>query len=91
MQTQCHYLPNASERLLLQALLAEEKSAVIAAQAWLDTVDLDAINQGIQRMVPLLYFRMGPGVCNIPVGPKSRPSISTIGLQTSACAIKPKQ
>ncbi len=58
MQTRCHYLPNASERMLLQALLAEDKTAVIAAKEWLDTVDLDAINHGIQRMVPLLYFRM---------------------------------
>ena len=44
MQTQCHYLPTASERLLLQALLAEEKSAVIAAHAWLDTVELEAVS-----------------------------------------------
>ncbi len=70
MQAQCHYLPNASESLLLQALLAEEETAVIAAKAWLDTVNLDAINHGILRMVPLLYFRMRAWDMQHPSRPK---------------------
>ena len=70
MQAQCHYLPNDSERLLLQALLAEDESAVIAAKAWLDTVDLDDLNLGIQRMVPLLYFRMRVWGMQHPCRPK---------------------
>ncbi len=74
MQAQCHYLPNASERLLLQALLDEDETAVIAAKAWLDTVNLDAINHGIQRMVPLLYFRMRGWGLKHP----SRPKVKTI-------------
>lgn len=74
MQAQCHYLPNASERLLLHALLDEDETAVIAAKAWLDTVNLDAINHGIQRMVPLLYFRMRGWGLKHP----SRPKVKTI-------------
>ena len=70
MQAQCHYLPTASEHLLLQALLAEDESAVIAAHAWLDTVELEAINQGVQRMVPLLYFRMRAWGMQHPLRPK---------------------
>ena len=47
-------LPSKAETLLLQASLLEGRAAVSAFYAWRQGLNLDVLNSGSQRVLPLL-------------------------------------
>lgn len=55
--------PQEAQRLLLKACLLERPKALAAWERWQSLVDLDAIDPGSVRLLPLLYSRLtGMGV-----------------------------
>lgn len=56
----------ASERLLLRAAIGPEPGAAVAYAQWRDTVDLDLLEPGAQRVLPLLAARAA-GTADHPV------------------------
>ena len=58
METPHHFLPDDTELLLLKALLAPPEQAQAAAIDWLQGRDLMALNEGLRRLLPLLFHHM---------------------------------
>jgi hypothetical protein len=52
--------PSAQQELLLEACLAGGDRAAIARRAWVGTVDLQNLEAGSQRLLPLLAARSSP-------------------------------
>ena len=52
-------MPNETQELLLHAALCQDARAQAYLHAWSAAVDLDAIDLGSFRMLPLLYVNSG--------------------------------
>ena len=52
------YDPITTDRTLLRALLERDEVARRACSSWLDTADFVHLNEGIRRLLPLLYSRI---------------------------------
>lgn len=50
--------PTVNQQLLLKAALSDQPIAEAACQAWHDRVDLDSIDAGSYRLLPLLYSNL---------------------------------
>ena len=57
LQEPMGYAPTPHELTLARALLCDEALASPAASEWLDEVDFKNINEGLRRLLPLLYHR----------------------------------
>ena len=51
------FLPTVEEELLLKACLTKGEEALRSWRAWGDSVDIEDIVIGSQRLLPLLYAR----------------------------------
>lgn len=51
------FLPDSRQALLLSAILAPDGKEAEKIRAWLDAVDLDRLDQGTMRLIPLLVER----------------------------------
>jgi hypothetical protein len=51
-------IPSQHDQLLLKALVADGPQAIRAATDWLDFTDVDILNEGVRRLVPMLRYRM---------------------------------
>lgn len=51
-------LPTQTERLLLQAILADEKEAKESYLIWSKSVNIESLDYGVSRMLPLLFSRL---------------------------------
>jgi Uncharacterised nucleotidyltransferase len=52
--------PTEEQRLVLHAALDERDGALVAWQRWRQAVDLDAVDHGSIRLLPLVYRNLGP-------------------------------
>jgi hypothetical protein len=52
------YAPTPHELTLARAVLCDADQARPAAATWLDEVDFTNINEGLRRLIPLLYHRL---------------------------------
>ena len=50
--------PNESQRYLLKAALLDGDEALTASRAWQQRIDLDIIDEGSRRLLPLMYRAM---------------------------------
>lgn len=66
------YLPSEEQELLLKACLLEGREALDAFEAWRHSTKLAALDQGSNRMLPLLYRRLQEQGVDHPDGEKLR-------------------
>lgn len=52
------FWPSELQRLLLQACLSEKREALAAWEKWIVEADIDHLDQGSFRLIPLLYKRL---------------------------------
>jgi hypothetical protein len=52
-------MPDAGQTLLLHAVIDAPEQARVAALRWLGAVDFDRLDEGSQRLLPLLHARLG--------------------------------
>ncbi|NBC37918.1 hypothetical protein GTZ99_15290 [Novosphingobium sp. FSY-8] len=66
------FAPDALQVQLLLALLAEPERARPAAQAWLEGVAFDALDEGTRRLMPMLHSRLAVMHVAHPLVPRIR-------------------
>lgn len=52
--------PNEEQRLVLHAALDDREKALAAWQRWREAVELDDVDHGSARLLPLIYRNLGP-------------------------------
>jgi hypothetical protein len=61
------FLPTAEEEFLLKACLTQGEEALISWRAWRDSVDIEDVDLGTQRLLPLLYDNLRTHNVNDPI------------------------